>query len=1025
MNPRRKTTRIRVAARASLVAILLPVLAVLSGSDLHAQSAPTLPAPPVEPPPVALSPFVIEENTDVGYLATSTLAGSRISTPLKDVAAQISVFTPELMRDLGLTNLEEVYLYSTNVESYLQYTPGGDQGAGFGAFQLHNNSRSRGLSAVTNLRNFFSTGFDVDAYNIDRATIASGPNAVLFGIGNPGGITDVTLKRAQFKNVNSVSARWDNFDAHRTTLDLNRVLVPKHLALRVAGLESNNRTFRQPSKDENRRLYGALTWRPFPTTTVRLHSEWHFREAGRAPMILPRDYLTPWVDAGRPEFNNGGITPTSAATVTTGRITAGNFGRVFTRAGATHLFSYGNSAGSGTVSNWINTVTTNGANDNAPKVQDQAIEWSLNRPALFNADYNSYGTAYAVRQRGLTQNVFVEQTLGKSLALEFGYMKEKSDERWGSFINSSTLRVLADANRFLSDGATPNPNFGKLYTQDAMLGARGLEDREDARVSASYALDLTKRAGAMRWLGRHQFVGLFDYYNFTNKSQNHRGKFNGNPTFLSAAAQNSLSVAERLLNTRFYYGNGNNYRVSPLPGGPLDFAEPMRFTSAAGEPFTVSMWHDPDGAWGSPTGTRQNVTSRQLVDQAYLLGDKLIASYGWREDRVRRVTSFDIASTTRRPVRQSNGTTAATGLFPTLEESVFLPGFDAYEDGQSVNWGLVGRPLPWLNLRYASSKNFAIQPNVWFDPFGVPLKGAFGTGKDYGFGLTLWGGKVELRVNQYENTQQNARPDNIISALTTLPKNIEARILDVAPGTPKQGMDLQRYTNANYQTTNTAIARGLDIELIANPSENWRGFMSIGRQRTATTVADTWWRWVDQRLPVWRTFGRGWDGETLTVAGPETVHQAYDRWVATQRDPLIATSGRLVDNQREWRVNGTLTYKFTAEKLRGLSVGGGGRWRSPPSLGYKLKTLASGQEVLDLERKYRGPEELNLDGFASYRLRSARRLGLKTDWRLQLNIRNLLGEDGYVPTQAKTDGTTMVYTYKAPRQFIFSVETEF
>jgi outer membrane receptor protein involved in Fe transport len=112
MNPLRKTTRIRVAARASLIAILLPVLAVLSGSGLHAQSAPTLPAPPVEPPPVALSPFVIEENTDVGYLATSTLAGSRISTPLKDVAAQISVFTPELMRDLGLTNLEEVYLYS-------------------------------------------------------------------------------------------------------------------------------------------------------------------------------------------------------------------------------------------------------------------------------------------------------------------------------------------------------------------------------------------------------------------------------------------------------------------------------------------------------------------------------------------------------------------------------------------------------------------------------------------------------------------------------------------------------------------------------------------------------------------------------------------------------------------------------------------------------------------------------------------------------------------------------------------------
>lgn len=437
------------------------------------------------------------------------------------------------------------------------------------------------------------------------------------------------------------------------------------------------------------------------------------------------------------------------------------------------------------------------------------------------------------------------------------------------------------------------------------------------------------------------------------------------------------------------------------------------------------MWHDPDGAWGPPAGTRQNVVSRQLVDQSYLLGGKLIASYGWREDRVRRVTSYDEASTTRRLFRQPNGTVASTGLFPTLEEAVFLRSFDAYEDGQSVNWGLVGRPLPWLNLRYASSKNFAIQPNAWFDPFGVPLKGAFGTGKDYGFGLTLWGGKVELRVNKFENTQQNARPDNIISALTTLPKSIEARIIDVAPGTPMQGMDLQRYTNANYQTTNTAIARGYDIEVIANPSENWRGFLSIGRQGTETTVADTWWRWVEQRLPTWRTFGRGWDIEMGTATGTETVHQAYDRWVATQRDPLIATNGRVVDNQREWRVSGTLAYKFTRERLRGLSLGGGGRWRSPPSLGYQLKRLPSGQEVLDLQRKFTGPEELYVDAFASYRLRSIALFGFKTDWRLQLNVRNLLGEDGYVPTQSKTDGSPMVYTYKTPRQFILSLETEF
>ena len=39
---------------------------------------------------VELSPFVVNAGSDVGYVASSTLSGSRLNTPLRDTAASIN-----------------------------------------------------------------------------------------------------------------------------------------------------------------------------------------------------------------------------------------------------------------------------------------------------------------------------------------------------------------------------------------------------------------------------------------------------------------------------------------------------------------------------------------------------------------------------------------------------------------------------------------------------------------------------------------------------------------------------------------------------------------------------------------------------------------------------------------------------------------------------------------------------------------------------------------------------------------------
>lgn len=48
-----------------------------------------------------LSPFTVEGEQTDGYRATSTLAGTRIRTDLRDVGSAISVVTEEFLRDTG------------------------------------------------------------------------------------------------------------------------------------------------------------------------------------------------------------------------------------------------------------------------------------------------------------------------------------------------------------------------------------------------------------------------------------------------------------------------------------------------------------------------------------------------------------------------------------------------------------------------------------------------------------------------------------------------------------------------------------------------------------------------------------------------------------------------------------------------------------------------------------------------------------------------------------------------------------
>lgn len=63
-----------------------------------------------------LSPFQIADMEDSGYKSSSTLAGSRLRTQMREVGSSISVVTQEFMKDTGATDNQSLLQYTANTE---------------------------------------------------------------------------------------------------------------------------------------------------------------------------------------------------------------------------------------------------------------------------------------------------------------------------------------------------------------------------------------------------------------------------------------------------------------------------------------------------------------------------------------------------------------------------------------------------------------------------------------------------------------------------------------------------------------------------------------------------------------------------------------------------------------------------------------------------------------------------------------------------------------------------------------------
>lgn len=252
---------------------------------------------------IELSPFTVDASQDVGYHANSTTVGSRLNTQMRDVAASVTVLTDAFMDDLGATDIATALSMVAGVETDLTsdtQTPilgQGFLGSDFGDPSTRiGGIRVRGLGRATQSANYLEVVGPIDRYNMDRTEFLRGPNALLFGLGTPGGVINYTTKRANLRrDLNRIDNVFDNFGTTRTVLDLSRVLVEDKVALRAVGMYEDRRYMFDTAKNVDKRIYLTTTIKPTKNTTFTAYYE-SINVDGRRPNYrLPQDNVTDWL----------------------------------------------------------------------------------------------------------------------------------------------------------------------------------------------------------------------------------------------------------------------------------------------------------------------------------------------------------------------------------------------------------------------------------------------------------------------------------------------------------------------------------------------------------------------------------------------------------------------------------------------------------------------------------------------------------------------------------------------------------
>jgi len=1093
-----------------------------------------------------LSPFSIQEDESIGYQALSTLAGTRIKTALRDTGAAISVITPEFLEDIGAVDAASVLSYSLNTEV------SGEQGNFAGGVETGddrsnpavNGQRVRGISPASLTRGYFLTDIPFDSYNTTRITINRGPNSLLFGVANPGGVINNQVKLATLgDNFGSVKFRFGERGGNRQELDVNGIIIPGRLALRIVGVNEDIRFKQEPAYETDKRIHFSFESVVFKNegsdifgkTVFKGNAEHGTIDGTPAMVVPPADSVSGWFEQqnkghreviermsgitlpgfidnsfedsygpwspgtilntipGIPSGKQSGMNARLAAWVNI-PVTWNHIGQVVPSTGLPGqsevagvlgrvIWNKAKQYGRGRFETpmfindfWYNSVP----GFSSPRIPQSMLD---NETLLWTGKTSNVRHDFHVRNFSLEQSLFNgrggfevvvdEQMYERNVVIPF-------DDYSGS---QNDWRI--DTSSHLTNDQ-PNPNVGRILGWGGNDPQYFSTAREAERATLFYEFDFTDLEGIGRFLGKHTFTGLYNKQTIDQLNRAYRMIWNDGSAYKTAAdifTGNQTGGRRRMWHYHYLTDNlvgkqlsdvkitdyitprlpqpGDTYVLSwndhptpsANPNGVNVPANPEDYVAGTGDPSYYDRFTAHKQLM-SAYRNKQVINSEALSWQSKFLNDNVVGLLGWRTDESINTGQASVdkdGDGNPLPGQQELSDTSEVVEGSTLTQSLVVH--------SPIKFGSTS-----ISAHYNSSENFspeATRRTIRGDVMPSPS----GETEEIGIGMEFLDGAVSLRISKYEMTMDYANAymsgpiggvvaplgrsrwgmlrsdgeawedvynimyddrnrfpdakhfnsyDELFTAMKNyLPRDIESLINGRynADG----GYEYDRILGA--AATRSFTSEGTEIELVGNVASNWRVSLNVGQQETVTAnsvpvlaevaneVVEGFKReglWGHQDAPdndADATFGSRFNGATLI---PIAQAQARDGTVSLE--------------QREWRINFATNYNFTEGALKGFGIGGSYRYQSEVAIGYENMISPDGLVVPIIDKPHMGPTMWNGDIWLSYK----RPLTDKIDMKLQLNIRNLLGDSDLIPVSANPDGRIIAYRNSNPRDIFLS-----
>ena len=254
----------------SSVSLLRALLALGAFSSAFAQAIKP-PAAPATEEVVELSPFVISTPRDTtDTRINESTSGTLVSRPLDKLPMGIQVVSAELMKLLDIFNADSLGRVVPGLANQNNTT---SEGTG-------NNTQyaSRGFTVLPRRNGFAPGGRLYDMTGIDRVEVIRGPNSLLYGQSDAGGIINYITKRPRIRSTTdargTVSLAGGDYAFYRAVADVDVTLAPGLLGFRLpASFTSNEREF-DFFRNKVIAYNPSLLFRPFAKMEVSFEYEY-------------------------------------------------------------------------------------------------------------------------------------------------------------------------------------------------------------------------------------------------------------------------------------------------------------------------------------------------------------------------------------------------------------------------------------------------------------------------------------------------------------------------------------------------------------------------------------------------------------------------------------------------------------------------------------------------------------------------------------------------------------------------------